>query len=146
AGAARPTILPADLARRGEAEALAARALEGLGRVDVLVNDAGAGLQALQWVAGEREEARELVEVNYWSPLALTRALVPGLRQRGRGAVVNVTSMVQVSPFPGLGHYCASKAALALATQTLRLELRGSGVRVIEAPLGVVDTPASYEN
>jgi uncharacterized protein len=146
ARAPRPIVLPADLSRRGAAEDLAARAVESLGRVDVLINDAGGGFQGLQWAGGDRDEAREVLEVNYWSPLALIRALVPAMRGRGAGAVVNVTSMVQVSPFPGLGHYCASKAALALATQTLRLELRGSGVQVMEVPLGVVDTAGSHEN
>jgi short-subunit dehydrogenase len=145
-GARAPVVLPADLERPGEAEALAGRALDALGRVDVLVNNAGGALHGLQWVAGDGDEARGLYEVNYWSPLALIRRLVPAMRERGAGTVVNVTSMVQVSPFPSLGHYCSSKAALALATQTLRMELRGSGVRVIEAPLGVVDSPGSYEN
>ena len=145
-GADRAVALPADLSRRGEANALADRALNALGGVDVLVNNAGGSLHGLQWVAGDREEARELYEVNYWSPLALISRLVPPMRERGAGTVVNVTSMVQVSPFPSLGHYCSSKAALALATQTLRLELRGSGVRVVEVPLGVVDSPGSYEN
>jgi short-subunit dehydrogenase len=146
AGGPRPAVLPTDLGQRGEAKTLAERALRALGRVDVLVNNAGVSLHGLQWVAGDRGEARELFEVNYWSPLALIRELVPSMRERGSGAVVNVTSMIQVSPFPALGHACSSKAALAIATQTLRMELRNSGIRVIEVPLGVIDTPGSFGN
>lgn len=146
AGGSRPSILPADLSRPGGASDLAARALAELGAVDVLVNNAGTSLHGLQWIAGAGEEARELFETNYWAPLALTRALVPSMRERGSGAVVNVTSMIQVAPFPGLGHACSSKAALGIASQALRMELAGSGVRVIEAPLGVIDTAGSYEN
>jgi uncharacterized protein len=146
AGGGRAIALPADLARRGAAEQLAADAVSALGGVDVLVNNAGTSLHGLQWVAGAGDEARELLEVNYWAPLGLTRELVPPMRERGEGAVVNVTSMIQVSPFPGLGHACSSKAALGIASQVLRMELRGSGVRVVEAPLGVIDTAGSYEN
>ena len=146
AGGARPSVLPADLSQPGAADDLAARALAELGAVDVLVNNAGTSLHGLQWIAGAGDEARELFETNYWAPLALTRALVPSMRERSSGAVVNVTSMIQVAPFPGLGHACSSKAALAIASQTLRMELEGSGVRVIEAPLGVIDTAGSYEN
>jgi short-subunit dehydrogenase len=145
-GAPRPAVLPVDLARRGAAAELAERALGALGRVDVLVNDAAGGIQGLVWVVGERDEARALMELNYWSPLALIAALVPAMRERGSGAVVNVTSMSKVSPFPALGHYCASKAALGIATEALRMELRGSGVLVSEVPLGVIDTAGSYEN
>jgi short-subunit dehydrogenase len=146
AGGGEPLVLPADLSKRGAAAELAERALESLGRVDVLVNNAGANLHGLQATAGESDDARGLFETNYWSPLSLIRKLVGPMRERGNGLVVNVTSMVQVSPFPGLGHYASSKAALALATQTLRMELRGSGVRAVEIVLGVVDTPGSFEN
>src|SRR5205807_10055121 len=88
----------------------------------------------------------EVFEVNVWSPLALAGALVPPMRSRGSGSVVNVTSLAYVSPFPRLGQYCASKGALAVATEALRLELRGSGVSVTEIVLGPVDPASSCEN
>jgi short-subunit dehydrogenase len=144
-GGRRPIVIPTDLSRRGEAAELATRAVDALTRIDVLVNNAGLTMQGLQWRAGDADIARAIFETDYWSPLALTQALVPAMRERHDGAVVNVTSMIQVSPFPGLGHICSAKAALAIATQTLRMELRGSGVRVIEVPLGVIDTPGSHE-
>jgi uncharacterized protein len=146
AGGPEPAVLPVDLGRPGGAAELADRAVRELGRVDVLVNNAGVSFHGQQWVAGDCDEARELFETNYWSPLALIRTLAPAMRARGSGAVVNITSMVQVSPFPGLGHYSSSKAALGVATQTLRMELSKSGVRVIEVPFGVLDTPGSFEN
>src|SRR5206468_11027326 len=58
AGGARPVVLQADLARRGEAADLAARALAELGEIDVLINNAGASMQGLSWVVGERDAAR----------------------------------------------------------------------------------------
>ena len=145
-GAPEPTILPADLSRPGAAAEVAARAQAELGGVDVLVNNAGASIQGLAWVAGDRAEARDVFETNLWSPLALVAALVPAMVERGEGAIVNTGSMVQVSPFPHLGHYSASRAALASVTETLRLELRPRGVRVVELALGPVDTAASRAN
>ena len=145
-GATRPVVLAADLGRRGEAARLANRALEALGDVDVLVNNAGASLQGLSWVVGDRDEARAVVETNLWSPLALVAALTPSMVERGDGAIVNVGSMARVSPFPHLGHYAASRAALALSTEVLGMELRPRGIRVVEVALGPVDTPSSREN
>jgi short-subunit dehydrogenase len=144
AGSPRPAVLPCDLGRRGEATGLAQRALDTLGGVDVVINNAGASMQGLTWVAGDRDEGREVVETNLWSPLALAAALVSQMR-RG-DAIVNVGSMVQVSPFPHLGHYAASRSALAMATQVLGIELAPRGIRVVEVALGPVDTPGSYEN
>jgi short-subunit dehydrogenase len=147
AGGGEPAaVLPADLGRRGEAQRLADAATAALGEVHVLINNAGASMQGLTWVVGDRDEAREVLETNLWSPLALVAALTPHLLERGVGAIVNVGSMASVSPFPHLGDYAASRAALAVATQVLELELGPRGVRVVEVALGPVDTPASREN
>jgi short-subunit dehydrogenase len=133
-------VLPADLSVRGEASALAARATKALGQVDVLVNNAGVGMAASQWMGADGDVARRLFETNVWSPLALTAALVPEMRGRGYGAVVNVASMGAVVPFVLVGHYGASKAALATATLALRNELRGSGIGVTLVLPGPVET------
>jgi short-subunit dehydrogenase len=146
AGHPPPAVLVADLARRGEAATLADRAVEALGDIDILINNAGASLQGLGWLVGDRDEAREVFETNYWGPLALTAALAPRMVARRNGTIINVGSMARVSPFPHLGHYAASRAAVATATAVLEMELRPRGVRVIEVALGPVDTPASREN
>jgi short-subunit dehydrogenase len=144
-GRSRPHVLTADLADRGAAAALAEQAVAALGSVDVLVNNAGGGVGGAQWSVGDDDAAREAFEVNYWSPLALTRALVPAMRERGEGAVVNVTSMAQVNTWLGFGAYASTKAALGVATETLRLELAGSPVHVLEAIPGPVDTAVQGE-
>lgn len=145
-GAERPLVMVADLAERGAAADLAEQALAGLGRVDVLVNNAGGGVGGIQWIVGDREEARETFELNLWSPLALIATLVPAMRERREGAIVNVTSVSQVMALWAMGHYAATKAALAQATETLRLELRGSGVHVLEVIPGPVDTAVQGES
>jgi len=145
-GGARPAVFVADLSKRGAAEDLAASAVSALGSIDILINNAGGGVGGYQAVIGDRDEARDLFELNVWSPAALVAALVPPMRRSGTGSVVNVTSAMQVMPWPTLGTYMASKAALGCHTQTLRLELRGSGVQVIEVIPGPVATPMNGES
>jgi len=145
-GAPRPAVFAADLSKRGVARDLASSAVRAMGAVDILINNAGAAVGGYQAVIGDREEARDLFELNVWSPAALTAALVPVMRRRGTGAVVNVTSAMQVMPWPTMGSYMASKAALGCHTQTLRLELRGTGVHVMEVIPGPVATPMQGES
>jgi short-subunit dehydrogenase len=144
-GRTAPVVIEADLSERGAARALATKAGEALGGIDVLINNAGGGVGGRIPAVGDRDEAREAFETNYWSPLALIKALVPAMQERGSGAVVNVTSMAQVSTWPGFGAYAATKAAFGLATETLALELSDSGVHVMEVIPGPVDTAVQGE-
>jgi short-subunit dehydrogenase len=139
-GGARPVVLPADLSVRGEATRLADRGSIELGPIDVLVNNAGVSVGGAQAIVGDGDIARAMFETNYWAPLALVQALVPGMKKRGFGVVVNVSSVGSVLSMPLAGHYSSSKAALALATETLRMELRKSGVHVLHVLPGPVDT------
>ncbi|WP_165978535.1 SDR family NAD(P)-dependent oxidoreductase [Actinomadura darangshiensis] len=138
-GPVRPHVIEADLSRPGAAADLAGQALDSLGTVRILINNAGVGLVGTQREVGDDDAARALFETNFWSPIALTRALLPTLRG---GTVVNVTSTLQSLPVPTLGYYGASKAALAHATRTLRNELRGTGTTVMEYVPGATDTAA----
>jgi short-subunit dehydrogenase len=141
AGGGRPHTFPADLAQPGAAAALGRAALDAFGgTVDVVVNNAGASLIGHESAVADSAAARALFEVNLWSPLALTAALLPGMHAAGGGAVVNVTSTIQSVPLPLLGYYASSKAALAQATRSLRHELAGTPVRVVEVIPGSTDT------
>jgi len=144
-GHVRPVVLAADLSKRGAAESLAARAVEALGHLDVLINNAAAEGVGSYAAAGDDEASRELFETNYWSPFALARALLPSMLARSSGALVSVASLGAITPISGTGHYASTKAALAIATEALRAELRGSGVRVILVYPGFVDTPMLRE-
>jgi short-subunit dehydrogenase len=140
-GHSRPTVAETDLSLAGAAEALGNLALSVLGgTVDVLINNAGANVIGAQSIIGDSAQARALFEVNVWSPLALTAALLPSMRAAGSGVIVNVTSTVQAVPLPLLGYYAASKAALAQATRSLRLELAETPIRVFEVVPGSTDT------
>jgi short-subunit dehydrogenase len=140
-GHKRPIVIDTDLSLAGAAAALGNRALDAMGgTVDVVINNAGANITGAQSLIGDSARARALFEVNVWSPLALTAALLPSMMAAGSGVIVNVTSTVQAVPLPLLGYYAASKAALAQATRSLRLELAETPVRVLEVVPGSTDT------
>jgi len=132
--------IEADLAKPGEAAKLAARALDAAGRVDVLISNAGLGYFALVEEADE-ERIRRLFEVNTFSPLLLARALVPHMKQRGGGRIINIVSCAGRVPIPTVGVYGGSKSALAMMANTMRLELEPAGVDVLNIYPGTVDTP-----
>lgn len=141
AGHGRPVVLPADLSQPGAAKALGASALRALGgSIDVVVNNAGANLTGPQSLNADSDSARAVFEVNLWSPLALTATVLPAMHAAGSGTIVNVTSTVQAVPLPLLGYYSASKAGLAQATRSLRLELAETPIRVLEVVPGATDT------
>jgi len=141
AGHQRPIVIDTDLSSAGAAESLGKAALRVLGgTVDVVINNAGASVSGPQSLIGDSEVARMLFEVNVWSPLALTSTLLPSMMAAGSGVIVNVTSTVQAVPLPLLGYYGASKAALAQATKSLRLELAETPIRVLEVVPGSTDT------
>jgi len=146
AGAVKPSVHVIDLGQRGNGAELALEAQEALGRIDILVNNAGGGVGGSQWRVGDSDAGRDAFELNFWTPLALIAAAVPSMLARGDGAVVNVTSLAQVMAWPGMGHYSATKAALASATEALRLELIDSSVRVLEVIPGPVDTAIQGES
>jgi short-subunit dehydrogenase len=140
-GHRRPIVIVSDLSVPGAAADLGRSALDALGgRVDVVINNAGANLTGPQTRLADSAAARAVFEVNVWSPLALTASLLPAMHAAGKGTIVNVTSTVQAVPLPLLGYYAASKAALAQATRSLRLELADTDIHVLEVVPGSTDT------
>ncbi len=135
-GSAR--FLAADLAAPGAARELARQA----GAVDVLVNNAGI------FPGGPTHEVsdavvEEVLDVNVLAPFALTAELVPGMIERGGGAIVNVSTMVASFGIPGMSIYGASKAALESLTRFWAAEYSGSGVRVNTVAPGPTTTPGT---
>jgi short-subunit dehydrogenase len=116
-----------------------ARAAAEAGEVDVLVNNAGIGW-AGPFSGVSPEDAERLINVNLVAPVLLTRALLPGMLERRRGHVVNVASIVGHTGARGEAVYAATKGGLVAFSESLRLELAGSGVAVSLVTPGVVDT------
>lgn len=116
-----------------------ARAAAGAGGFEVLINNAGEVLNApLEALAADGLRAQ--LEILFFGPMELIRLALPEMRRRRRGLIVNVTSLAAQFPIPFNGGYNAAKAALAAANETLRLELRGSGVRAVDIQPGDVAT------
>jgi len=105
------------------------RLVRKLGRVDVLVNNAGSG-QVGPAEEVRLEMVRSLFEAHFFGPVRLVQAFVPGMRARGAGAVVNIGSMRSEIATPFSGVYAAAKAALRSFTDSLRLEVGRFGVKV----------------
>lgn len=136
-GAANPravvrTPLICDVTSSRDVTSTVRSALRLLGRIDVLVNNAGFGVYGQ---AGNMtiEDARSLMEVNYLGAANFTLELLPHLRRQGAGVIVNVASVAALHGVPYLAAYSASKAAMTAFGQGLRAELGGSNIRVLNA-------------
>jgi NAD(P)-dependent dehydrogenase (short-subunit alcohol dehydrogenase family) len=132
-------FLAADLTDEASARSLAERAIDRLGEVDVLVNNAGV------FPFGPTDETREatfdsVFALNVKVPYFLVARLAPEMAKRGHGAIINVTTMVAEFGMAGMGLYGASKAALALLTKSWAAEYGPHGVRVNAVSPGPVRT------
>ena len=140
-GGARVRTIVADLARAEDVQRLGAE-LATL-PAELLVNNAGVAhyMPFAQLPVGR---ARELVDVNALAPVLLTRAVIPGMVERGRGAIINVASLLAFSgaarapQLPQRAVYAATKAFLVTFTEILAAELAGSGVKIQVVCPGVV--------
>ena len=136
---AQAKAVPADLTHPEEVSALVQRATACYGRVDILVNNAGVGLYQPSWEA-DQAQVREMMEINFFAPLALIQGIVPYMRRQGGGIIVNVSSIAGKIPLPWLTVYSAGKAALNYLSEGLRMELNDAGIRVLVVCPGYVST------
>jgi NADP-dependent 3-hydroxy acid dehydrogenase YdfG len=114
-------------------------ALSGL-EADVLINNASALVRATASWETAPADIDALFSVNLKGALNCLAATVPGMRARGRGHIVNLSSISAVAPIQGMPVYAMTKAAIRNLGQTLRLDLHGSGIRVTEISPGRVET------
>jgi NAD(P)-dependent dehydrogenase (short-subunit alcohol dehydrogenase family) len=132
----------------GAAEGRAAtlkQALEALGGLDILINNAG-GVRAGRLENTSEAEIEAMVAVDLVAPILLTRAALPALRASGDAMVVNVTSGIALIGAPFYTTYAAVKAGLAHFGEALRRELKGEGVHVLTVYPGGTDTPMMKSN
>jgi NAD(P)-dependent dehydrogenase (short-subunit alcohol dehydrogenase family) len=120
---------PTDVGDPAQCRALVEMAHARHGRVDILINNAGVGL-AGPVIDLSTEDLERSLAVNLFGPLWLMQAAAPLMRAQGRGQIINVSTVLAEQPLPYLGGYAAAKAALERLSETLRMELRGTGVRV----------------
>lgn len=108
--------------------------------IDVLINNAGLSNACPMEIYPE-DEHRMLFETNYWGPVHLAQAVLPGMRTRGHGAIVNVSSILGRVAVVNQAAYCASKFAIEAFSESLALEVAPMGIRVIIIEPGVIATP-----
>lgn len=132
-------VLAADLRDAVEVAGVARDALAALGYVDVLVNNAALGVRVPTVDTGAAL-IDELMAVNVRAPLLLIAALVPSMSERGRGSIINLSSVSALVGTPKRAAYAASKGAMDAATRSLAMELGPAGIRVNSVAPGVVDT------
>jgi NAD(P)-dependent dehydrogenase (short-subunit alcohol dehydrogenase family) len=133
-----------DLADASVPERLVAEAVEAFGRLDVLVNNAGLTSAKPALELGARDFDRIFaVDVRAAFLLSVTGART--MREAGEGSIVNVTSVHEHVPRPGLALYAAAKAALGMITRSLALELAADGIRVNAVAPGAIATERNVE-
>jgi 3-hydroxy acid dehydrogenase / malonic semialdehyde reductase len=112
-------------------------------QIDVLVNNAGLSRGLDKLYAGKIEDWEEMIDTNVKGLLYVTRAVVPGMVERGRGHVVNLGSTAGELAYPGGAVYCGTKAAEKLINDGLRQDVMGTAVRVTSVDPGMVETDFS---
>lgn len=135
---------PCDLLDRDAVAGLISR-VEQDGPVDVLVNNAG--MSVVGWF-GDRthDELDRVLDLNLRAPMHLCRDVIPGMLARGRGHIVNISSMASVFSPPGLTAYGATKAGLSHFTSGLRADLRDDPITMTTVTLGSVDTEMDQQS
>jgi short-subunit dehydrogenase len=134
------SIYPVDLSDARGIARLASDVSAREGPPDIVINSAGAG----RWLTVEETSAAELeamTAVPYFAAFNLTRECLPGMRRRGSGHIVNVTSVAARLVWPGAAAYTATRRAMLSLSESLRVELAGSGIGVTLGTFGTIDTP-----
>ncbi|MEV5721119.1 oxidoreductase [Amycolatopsis mediterranei] len=134
------TLLDLDVTSDESVSAVVGQVIERFGHIDVLVNNAGIGSAGAAEESSAAEDQR-VFDVNVFGLIRMTKAVLPHMRARGRGRVVNVSSVAGFAPQPFMAAYVASKHAVEGYSESLDHEVREHGVRVLRVLPGPVNTP-----
>jgi NAD(P)-dependent dehydrogenase (short-subunit alcohol dehydrogenase family) len=135
----RSIVAPLDVTDRAQIDAVVRHANQAFGRIDVLVNNAGYGyISAIE--EGDEAEVRAMFETNFWGLLAVTRAVLPQMRERRSGRIINNSSQAGLMSFPGTAYYSTSKFAVEALSEGLSREVAPFGIRVTAVEAGPVRT------
>lgn len=125
----RALALKLDVTDPAQVEAAVGAAEARFGRLDVVVNNAGIGyFGAIE--DSDEAEVRRMFEINVWGLSAVTRAVLPGMRARRSGHIVNISSIGGLRAFPGVGYYNATKFAVEGLSESLAAEVAPLGIKV----------------
>ena len=128
-----------DLAEVTEVKAKIQAIAHEFGNIDILINNAGIGYTG-NLNDTPLEDWQQVINVNLTSVFQCMMGILPGMRQQGQGTIINIASIAAKQAFVGWGAYCVSKAGLLSLSQTLALEERANGIRVMAICPGSVNT------
>lgn len=123
-------VLKLDVTDTAQVDAAVKAATERFGQIDVLVNNAGVGYFGA-FEESDISEVRQMFEINVWGLTEMTRAVLPGMRKRRSGTVVNISSVGGLVAFPSLSFYNASKFAVEALSESLSQEVEPLGIKVL---------------
>lgn len=133
-------VISADVANATDRARLVGQAVEALGGLDVLINNAGVGANGF-FLEGSEAVLRSVFEVNFFGTTELTRLALPYLVGGKQPMIVNVSSVIGRRAVPGYTEYCSSKFAVCGWTEALRAELQLDGIHVLLVNPGLIETP-----
>jgi NAD(P)-dependent dehydrogenase (short-subunit alcohol dehydrogenase family) len=142
AGGGRAYVYPTDLSDLDECEAMVRKVLADHGSVDILVNNAGRSIRRSIEASYDRfHDFQRTMQLNYFGAVKLILAVLPGMRQRKRGHIINISSIGTQAYPPRFGAYVASKSALAALSRCIGPEVADDGVAVTNIHMPLVRTP-----
>lgn len=133
-------ILPFDIRNREETIQAIASIPADWKEIDVLVNNAGLALGLEKQFEADLDDYETMVTTNILGLLTVTHEVVPGMKERGRGHVINIGSVAGDVAYAGGSAYCASKAAVKILSDGLRIDLADTPIRVTNIKPGLVET------
>jgi 3-oxoacyl-[acyl-carrier protein] reductase len=138
-------LFQADVSDTTAVAQLSSEVIAHFGHIDIVVNNAGSIVQRTALVDAEDALVEQVFRLNAGSMLALNRCVVPVMRARGSGAIINLTSQAaRTGGSLGTGLYASTKAYISTYTRALAKELVGDGIRVNAVAPGVIDTPIHH--
>lgn len=141
----RACFIAADVGEVADCRRLVAQAIEQMGRLDVLVNNAGIQTHA-GFLEADEADYDKVLDVNLRGPFFLSQAFARHLRDSGRGGrIINNSSVHEELPFPNFSSYCASKGGLKMMMRNLAIELAPLGITVNNIAPGAIETPINRE-
>ncbi|KAA0997883.1 oxidoreductase [Paraburkholderia panacisoli] len=141
AGQRRFEMLPLDVTSDESVVAAVKEVLRLHGRIDLLVNNAGFGVAPAAAEESSLDQARAIFDTNFFGIIRMTRAVLPHMRQQGRGRIINIGSVLGFLPMPYMALYSATKHAVAGYSESLDHELRTMGIRVSVIEPAYIKTP-----
>ncbi len=136
----RTVILPCNLAKTEEVEALVPATEKAMGRIDILVNNAGVTRDNL-FMRMKDAEWEDVIAINLTSAFRLSRAVLRGMMKRRFGRIIGITSVVGVTGNPGQGNYAASKAGMIGMSKALAAEVASRNITVNCVAPGFIESP-----